>query len=610
MTNTHTTTALNRWSVADATLPPVEKIKAIHVYDFDNTLFNSPLPNPKIWAGPTLGLFQQTDGFASGGWWHDSRILAATGMGMEKERERAWEGWWNERIVELVRLSEEEREVVTVLLTGRAEPGFADLIKMMAASKGLNFDMVVLKPPAGPGGERFASTMAFKQVFLTALMETYHHATEIRVYEDRVKHVRGFRDFFMAYNKRQHGLGGKKTREPIQAEVIQVADSSTVLDPVSETAEIMRLVNDHNKAVARGSAPRHARRLAVKKTVFYTGYLITSTDTQRLLSLVDFPPPSSNPTSVNSKSKRHNRDEDDDDVKFLGNNIMITPRPATESILEKVGGLGAKVLFQAVALGHLDSKVWAVQVKPVPHTVQVYTENPTLMVVLALKGRNTRPIDAGRIRDWVALPEEKMHVFETSVGEKVVLRVEEEDGPRDTGKKRRREDGATPQKHGGRGGYQGRNNFNGGADLDDFSVVPKGPSGRGGYAQRNDRDRDFAPNNNRGGRGGHQNNRGGRGGYNDRGPSNRGGGGGGRGRGRGGNHHYRSLDDMGSQQAGYSTQGGGVQYEDYPALPTAHQKYQQNNGQAQRENERHGGGGGGGAGYGGGGGGGNVGQYY
>ena len=33
----HTLTALNRWSVADKTLPAVDKIKTIHVYDFDNT---------------------------------------------------------------------------------------------------------------------------------------------------------------------------------------------------------------------------------------------------------------------------------------------------------------------------------------------------------------------------------------------------------------------------------------------------------------------------------------------------------------------------------------------------------------------------------------------
>lgn len=30
-------TALKRWSCGDGQLPPVEVVKAVHVYDFDNT---------------------------------------------------------------------------------------------------------------------------------------------------------------------------------------------------------------------------------------------------------------------------------------------------------------------------------------------------------------------------------------------------------------------------------------------------------------------------------------------------------------------------------------------------------------------------------------------
>jgi len=33
----HTTTALSRWSIVTRSLPPVEQIKHLHVYDFDNT---------------------------------------------------------------------------------------------------------------------------------------------------------------------------------------------------------------------------------------------------------------------------------------------------------------------------------------------------------------------------------------------------------------------------------------------------------------------------------------------------------------------------------------------------------------------------------------------
>ena len=95
----------------------MSRIKALHVYDFDNTrellqacllsisrliltVFLSPLPNKQLWHGSTIGFLGQEDCLVNGGWWHDKNILEATGQGIEKEEPRAWEGWWNEEIVQ------------------------------------------------------------------------------------------------------------------------------------------------------------------------------------------------------------------------------------------------------------------------------------------------------------------------------------------------------------------------------------------------------------------------------------------------------------------------------------------------------------------------------
>ena len=135
----HTLTGLKRWSCHSRELPrtyhllppypavhltksktAVDQVKALHVYDFDNTcksfspsssylpssylpisVFMSPLPNQKLWNGQTVGFLQTQECFVNGGWWHDQRILEATGQGIEKEEPKAWEGWWNEQIVRL-----------------------------------------------------------------------------------------------------------------------------------------------------------------------------------------------------------------------------------------------------------------------------------------------------------------------------------------------------------------------------------------------------------------------------------------------------------------------------------------------------------------------------
>ncbi|TEY84204.1 hypothetical protein BOTCAL_0019g00280 [Botryotinia calthae] len=538
--NQYTTTALNRWSVADKQLPAVDKIKALHVYDFDNTLFNSPLPNPKLWNGPTIGFLQTQDTFATGGWWHDSRILAATGEGVEKEEPRAWKGWWNERIVELIQLSMQQKDVLSILLTGRSEAGFSELLKKMLASRGLDKDMIVLKPAAGPRNERFSSTMNFKQCFLESLMETYKGAEEIRIYEDRVRHVKAFRDFFTDYNKRQNGSNGIPSRSTIIAEVVQVADGATLLDPVVEAAEVQRLINDHNAAI---EARNYGERLQIKKTVFYTGYLINNTDTQKLLTLAQLP--SNMP---------------DTEAKFLANNVLITPRPCPESILQKVGGMGSKTTWEVTGTAVFENKIWAARVRPVPESKKFYTENPIPVVVLALR-KGARPIDAGKIQNWQPVPPEKAFVFESTVGEKVLLRIEKEDLSENEyeslfpNKSFKRKHSPEPKPTNGSygGNYQGPSNKRGG---------PENNYGGG-----------------RGGRGNHRGNGNQRGGYgrNNRGGNGNGGGGGGGGKGKGRGYGYRSLDDVNERTSNNTppVYNPAVAYEDFPPLQKNYQTPQQ-----------------------------------
>ncbi|KAF7591152.1 hypothetical protein BBP40_001926 [Aspergillus hancockii] len=399
--SSRTITGLRRWSVVNRDLPPVSQVKAIHVYDFDNTLFLSPLPNPQLWNGPTIGFLQSYESFANGGWWHDPNLLSATGEGIEKEEPRAWEGWWNEQVVQLVKLSMQQKDALTVLLTGRSEAGFAGLIRRMVDSKKLEFDLVCLKPEVGPNSERFSTTMEFKQAFLEDLVLTYNQADEIRVYEDRVKQL-------------QSGQI-PSPRKPVNSDVIQVAEGATFLSPVIEAAEVQRMINAHNLAARNpslngGKSPYG--RLRIKRTIFYTGYLLSNADSSRLISQL------LNPMLPSGLA-------DSNELKYMANSILITPRPAPRSILDKVGGLGKKLNWQITGTAVFENRVWAARLTPVPATEKYYTENPQPVVVLAVR-KGARPIDAGKIQNWHPVPADKAFTLETIVGEKVVLRVEEE----------------------------------------------------------------------------------------------------------------------------------------------------------------------------------------
>jgi hypothetical protein len=489
----------------------------------------------------------------------------------------------------------QQKDALTVLLTGRGETNFAELVNRIVKSKSLEFDLVVFKPEVGPNGQRFETTMEFKQEFLRDLIFTYKTADELRVYEDRPKHTKGFREFSERLNKSllSHPIDQPPPlRKPITTEVIQVADLGVYLDPTTECAAVQRIINRHNIAVTNNE-PNLTRspspRMQIKKTFIYFGYLINATDSARLLTLANIQPP----TLI-----------DTGEIRLMASSILISPRPASTSLLNQVGGFGKKVTWQVTGTAVFEGRIWAARVAPVPETEKYYTKDQTPLVVLAVR-RGAAPIEAGRIQNWQPVPPEKAFIFESVVGDKVFLEIVPEMRSDETTGFRggngtmqnTRGGGNFKRKYGDDNGYRGNNDIaRGGSrngERDDGTWIPKDTNGYDNYSgaakqgaggdrhgqgryfnqtQGQNEGRNFSGprggggNTNRGGRGGgdprrsnHQNYGGGgngRGGSraNDRGR----GGGGGKGRG-GGNRNgpagYKSLDDYGSGPAGYDGTG-------------------------------------------------------
>ncbi|OXV05230.1 hypothetical protein Egran_07003 [Elaphomyces granulatus] len=553
----NTITGLKRWSVAGKEIPAVSQIKAIHVYDFDNTLFNSPLPNPQVWNGPTIGFLQTYDGFTNGGWWQDPNLLSATGEGPDVEEARAWKGWWNEQIVQLVDLSMQQKDALTVLLTGRSEAGFTNIIKRMVASRKLDFDLICLKPEVGPNSQRFSRTLDFKHTFLEDLILTYKYAEEIRVYEDRSKHVKGFREYFEKLNKMLSADALSSPRKPILAEVIQVAEGSTFLSPITEVAEVQKMINAHNLSCgdpALNFTKSTYGRLQIKRIVHYTGYLISNTDSSRLINQF------LNPHLPSGLIDSH-------ELKYMANNVLITPRLAQKPILDRAGGIGKKIGWRVTGTADFENKLWAARVTPVPESEKYYTDNPIPVIVLAVR-KGARPVNVGKIQNWLPVPPERSFVFETVVGEKAVLRVGEEDPDEgewesqfSSKQKRRRqhdtrdEDGAYSFKDSRDSGYYQHGEPSHGRQHQHLQRH----TGDSGRHIHDDTSRRGASNFRGRGRGSSGR---GKGGTLPRGGGGGGGGGGGRIRGRGGGHppNYRSLDDYGAGYDGGEERGGPMNY--------------------------------------------------
>jgi hypothetical protein len=339
--------------------------------------------------------------------------------------------------------------------------------------------------------------------------------------------VKAFRDYFEEMNKKlQTGALTNTARVPILAEVIQVTEGCTYLDPVTETAEVQRMINSHNLALRDPSlSTKNIRsgRLNIKRVVFYTGYLLSQEDSNSMTE--NLLVPALSPGLADSN-----------DLKYMANSILITPRPAPRSILEKVGGMGKKIKWKVTGTGTFENKIWAARVAPVSAAEPWYSDNPLPIVVLAVR-KGSRLVDAGRIQNWHPVQADKAMTFDTVVGEKVVLKIETEDHYTFNKSHKRR--------------------FH---DHDDTTVV--NASHHTSYDGSSSHARGSHSSHQRGG--GHhfdENSR--RGSYrgrargNARGRANRGGRGRGRGRGDHAAYHYRSLDDYGDASHGSNGGPGG-----------------------------------------------------
>ena len=197
--------------------------------------------------------------------------------------------------------------------------------------------------------------------------------------------------------------------------------------------------------------------------------------------------------------------------------------------------------WRVTGVGSFENKLWAARVEPVPRDAKYWSEMSTPAVVLAVRkgAYGGQPTNVARIVNWHPVPERQAYQFETVVGQKALLRVEEELQPDPTSDGRTNGNVRDAARTFGNGPQRDarRPHPLRPRDADDRRSPPGQGAWRGSSVQQR----------RRGWRGAHSQAYSGR---------SRGGGGYRGGRGRGRPPAYRSLDEMGDR--GYGSSG----YED------------------------------------------------
>lgn len=245
--------------------PSIDQITKLHVFDFDNTIFRSPSPNPNLLHPHTVDMIKS--GNIAGGWWGNPLTLRNVGLGWAQESKRKWEGFWNEDLIQLIEMSNSEKDTICVIMTGRRADRFAGLIAELLESRCINFDSLILKQDLNE------NTFTYKRRVIKDIIEYYTGIIDITVYDDRRAQLNGFQKFLNNYVK--------EVKPELVYHVVPVFLRNCFLDPKAERALVEEMVTEYNT--------KHIQdKIVLKQSIFYTGYVIPPVERSKLLQLLMF----------------------------------------------------------------------------------------------------------------------------------------------------------------------------------------------------------------------------------------------------------------------------------------------------------------------------------
>lgn len=137
----------------------------LHLFDFDGTLFRSPV-EPLWWPG---GM----------GWWADQRSL-----NMPCVPDKPGSDWWIGSTVSAAKRSISDSNVYAVMATGRNDKAYRWRVPELLNQKGLRFDEVHLNP----GGD----TQAWKKGLVAGILRRYPNITKVQIWEDQQSNLRAY----------------------------------------------------------------------------------------------------------------------------------------------------------------------------------------------------------------------------------------------------------------------------------------------------------------------------------------------------------------------------------------------------------------------------------
>jgi hypothetical protein len=327
--------------------------------------------------------------------------------------------------------------VLTVLLTGRSTL-YADILTRILDSRGLNFNLVVLKPKRARGVEN--STLTFKYAFIDDVLRLGESIEEVEVYEDRAPHRDAFEDYLKNWRRVKETTSDEEEQDGIKTQAVVLAEENDAiglkafkvhfvampfihLDEEVEESLVRTMVEETNKS----DMAEEDEEYVLDKRVFGLAYNLVDADDQSRLFDTYFP--------ICAQKHPSTRN----DWRVVRQPSVFIHFSASPPVIHKVGGIGKHIEFKVTHLG-VSNKVFALSLAPVAsyhevtedgetklkadHRTRFWSKNEIPVLVLATR-EGGKPIDANYLNEWIAIPEDfENRQFMTRVTAKQEISIE------------------------------------------------------------------------------------------------------------------------------------------------------------------------------------------
>lgn len=193
-------------SISECFLPPKlypNQIKRLVIFDFDNTLFYSPKPNPQLFTDPVIRMLVQDNKYLPlMNWWSfEDPLLYTLTSSLQSESE---EHHWNKNVLDAARQAAQDPECISIILTGRKSIYFQESFKLLPKFKWLYvndkfiFNAVCLK------NDPCMQTFEYKEKLIDDFLAAYPKLFELTLFEDRPQHVIRFQKLLAKKEETYH----------------------------------------------------------------------------------------------------------------------------------------------------------------------------------------------------------------------------------------------------------------------------------------------------------------------------------------------------------------------------------------------------------------------